>query len=41
MTYELSTLALTGVGGHTSEAPRPKLRKVDIGAKHLGLNWGR
>ena len=26
LTYKQSTLALTGVGGHTSEAPRPKLR---------------
>ena len=26
LTYERSTLALTGVGGHTSEAPWPKLR---------------
>ena len=30
-----------GVGGHTSEAPWPKLRYVDIGVKHGSLNRGR
>ena len=34
-------MALTGIGGHTSEAPWPKPRLVDIEAKHRGLNWGR